>query len=1259
VTDPDGNHLDYAYDPNGDLVSVKDREEKETTFTYFATPAHLLDEIRDPLGRTPIKNEYDPSGRLVAHTDAFGKRIEYTHSIGTRQETIKDRNDKIRLLEYDERGNVVKETQPDGKQIVRTFDGRNNRTSETEPHEPTNPTPATTFYVFDATDNLLSMTDANNDTTEYTYNARKQVLTTKDARGRFTVNAYDTKGSLFSTKSGGTSLSGPFLSETTNTYDTAGNPLTTTTMVGGVAHTTTNTFDAFGRLLTTTDAENHQTSFSYDGRGNRLTETTTRTLSGGGAETLVRTFEYDRNGRPTKAIDPDNSYTRTVYDEFGRRKESYDKLNHKTAFEYDANGRLVKITFPDLTTEESGYDFEGRRTSSKDRRGKTTLFAYDDVGRLTTTTHPDTTFTTNGYDAAGRLVSVTDERGKTTQYRYDAAGRRTKVIDANLKETVFTYDASGNLKTTKDPLLRTTTYEYDDLNRKTKTIFHDATFAETGYDELGRRTSEKDQLGRTTGFAYDKVGRLVKVTDANLKETVYQYDELGNKTLQRDARSKETRFEYDKLGRETKRTLPGGSFESKTYDLAGNLKTRTDFMGRVTTYDYDQNNRLTSRTYPNAAENVSFTYTASGRRETETDASGVTGYLYDDRDRVTRKTAPDGRRLEYGWDGTSNRTSLTAVLAGGATTLATTSTWDNLNRLETVTDPQSRVTSFTYDDNSNRLTASYPNGVATSWGYDTLNRLTSIGTTRPASGTTILSYALTLGSNGRREQVVESDGTTRGYGYDNLDRLTRETVTELLGPLYEKTWTYDDVGNRLTQTTTGAGAGSVSYSYDDRDRLLLENATSNGYDDNGNLTTKSGDQTLTWDHENRLIRVTKADGSLVEHGYDVDGNRVRATTTPAGGSATTVDYLVDTSGGLSHVVAETDGAGALQSCYVRGIDDLISVTRPGGSRWIHTDHLGSVRRLTDENGLLTDGLTFDAWGVLTGRTGTDPLPYRFAGEPFDETSRLSYHRARWMDPGVGRFTGMDPFGGRELEPATLHNYLYAHADPANRADPTGLFAELSIAFAVGSMVSTLAQTSSIQPTAGRDPFLNPDSLIERIPTTKPRRQLAGIIFAESSSVFSGGENADEKLAIGQTIGNRTHYATLRQAAPTQRNPNRTVACANSDFGDGTVFSAIRAPNQFAAYRAPRWNKVMQGDDLKPRAALTSSLTSFGERMHFNFSVLAAEQVVLGLAPTPGLSEPPIAFRSDSRVPGSPDRWQYMDQLGSHYFFSFIAGRECR
>ena len=82
-------------------------------------------------------------------------------------------------------------------------------------------------------------------------------------------------------------------------------------------------------------------------------------------------------------------------------------------------------------------------------------------------------------------------------------------------------------------------------------------------------------------------------------------------------------------------------------------------------------------------------------------------------------------------------------------------------------------------------------------------------------------------------------------------------------------------------------------------------------------------------------------------------------------------------------------------------------------------------------------LTKSAFGELLGHSGSDPQPYAFTGEPYDPNLGFQYHRARWMDPRVGRFVGMDPFGGRTYDPATLHRYHYAKLRPVDTIDPSG------------------------------------------------------------------------------------------------------------------------------------------------------------------------------------------------------------------------------
>ena len=71
-----GNSINYEYDYYGDLVKVTDQEGHVTRFTYNSN--HGLIDIIDPRGVKAVRNEYDDDGRIIAHIDAEGNRIEYS-----------------------------------------------------------------------------------------------------------------------------------------------------------------------------------------------------------------------------------------------------------------------------------------------------------------------------------------------------------------------------------------------------------------------------------------------------------------------------------------------------------------------------------------------------------------------------------------------------------------------------------------------------------------------------------------------------------------------------------------------------------------------------------------------------------------------------------------------------------------------------------------------------------------------------------------------------------------------------------------------------------------------------------------------------------------------------------------------------------------------------------------------------------------------------------------------------------------------------
>jgi RHS repeat-associated protein len=102
------------------------------------------------------------------------------------------------------------------------------------------------------------------------------------------------------------------------------------------------------------------------------------------------------------------------------------------------------------------------------------------------------------------------------------------------------------------------------------------------------------------------------------------------------------------------------------------------------------------------------------------------------------------------------------------------------------------------------------------------------------------------------------------------------------------------------------------------------------------------------------------------------------------------------------------------------------------------DRLGSVRQL------ITDGQnqallqSFDPFGNPMASLGEGKSGFGYTGEQTDG-SGLVYLRARYYDPGTGRFISADPFPGVLSLAATQNAYIYGVNDPLNHTDHSGLF----------------------------------------------------------------------------------------------------------------------------------------------------------------------------------------------------------------------------
>jgi RHS repeat-associated protein len=1085
--------LTYEYDTAGDLVKVNQPElgvgPSAMHHTYLN---HRLLTSKDGRGNTARTSTYNTAGRLETDTDALGNVTSYAYDLGARKTTITNPDTGTVQWTFDARGLLLEEIDPLGRKTEHTYDANKNELTRK------NALSEVTTFTYDAKGNQTSVVKANGDETHITYNQYSQPVSSTDANDHTTTITYDERGIP-------TKFSDEFGTLATFTSSERGLPLTVTDAAG---NTTYMTYDAAGNLTSRVDRLGRRTAYGYDGMGRQTSITDAR----GG---LTRHFYRDRGvlnqswdamGYVMPQYEWDNNENRTVE----RTRDGRVRY-----FTYNALNQLTKIRHENLSTIEYTRDFRGNPLTMKDESGRTTTYEYDLAGQLVRTTYPDTTFTTRAYDDLGRLEVATDERGNATTYEYEAgcgcADRVTKVTDALNRATETAYDPMGRRTSVTDAANHTTTYAYDGRGHLTTTTYPDSTTETNAYDTRGRRISHTDQMGSVTQYGYDDEGQLTSVTDALSKVTAYAYDASGNLGSVTDANEHVTSYEYDLLNRRIKRTLPLGMYETFAYNQYNDQTSHKDFRGKTTTITYDTRGRLLTKV-PDASlsePTVTFTYNPTGTRLSMVDGSGTTSYTYDTRDRVLTKGTTAGT-LTYTYDSAGNVATVRSSNTNGT---SVDYAWDAANQLASVTDNRAGgVTTSAYTATGRPSTVNQPSGVSATYSYNSLDRVTSLAW-KQGTDPAFASWSYAFNSRGQRTSVTDLTGRNVAYGYDAVSRLGSETVTGDVGSVNGAiTYALDPTGNRSSRTSSLVSIPTTTYSYDSNDQL-----TSDGYDLNGNTTNADG-HTYTYDFENRL---KSKDGTGVTIVYDGDGNRVAKTT-----GGVTTKYLAEDLNptGYLQVLEEVSG-GEVQVAYTYGTM-VVSQRRVGLMSYYGYDSHGNVAFLTDATGAVTDTYDYDAWGNIVAQTGTTPNTRLYAGEEFDAELGLINLRARYYEPGRGRFGTIDAFEpGSSRLPLALNRYLYANSDPPNRRDPLGLlageYASVAVTGPTRVFVATAAPSSGV-----------------------------------SAAAFSAGAGLAAGIVVGETVscamqGGADGFAAVAREDVVRANPRCPLwTCECSCFVDG-------------------------------------------------------------------------------------------------------------
>ncbi|WP_316233741.1 RHS repeat-associated core domain-containing protein [Bradyrhizobium sp. SZCCHNPS2010] len=774
-------------------------------------------------------------------------------------------------------------------------------------------------------------------------------------------------------------------------YDNFGNALTATISgVDVVTRTSSSTFDARGQFASAnTNALGQSESLQYDARFGQPTSQT-------GPNGLTTTWSYDVFGRKSQETRPDGTQTKWSY-------QFCSGVNGGTATCPSGASYLV---------QQTSYAADGTTLN-----GPSSISYYDVLDRAIASD-------TQGFD--GSTIRATTS--------YDALGRMSQtsrpffVNGGTPKYTTFTYDVLGRALTKTKPDGSVSQVAYHGLTAtKTNALGQTQTVTR---NSQGNIVSVTDALGHIMSYGYDAVGDLVQTTDPVGNVVTASYDLRGNKIASSDPDLGNWRYNYNTLGLLVSQTDAKGQTVSLTYDKLGRLvQTVEPDMTSVWVYDTAAHGigKLASTSItagPGSGFSRATSYDALGRpiqvATTIDGATYVVGATYDANGLLAKVSYPSGFTARYGHTALGDANQLLDDATGQAYWTANT------------LDAELRVTQDTAG-----------NGLTTTRSYDALtNRLTSIST---GTSGAVQNFSYTYDRRGN--PLSRSDANTNlseTFTYDTLNRLTSSTVNLSPTPL-SKTFSYDPIGNLLSKSDLG------NYSYPAAGSALphaVMNVSGGSisatftYDANGNQTSGLG-RNLVYTSYNKPSSITQGTRTI-SFLDDTDHQRFKQVT-PEGAT------LYISAFGVLAEVSNPGTASARWTDYLSVGSSMlgIRVSQSGSetlaTRYFHADPLGSISVITNENGVVQERLSYDAWGKRRFPNGTDDpsgsitsqTTRGFTGEEQLSVAALVHLNGRVYDPVLARMTSADPTVPRPMSSQGWNRYSYVGNGPLKNADPSG------------------------------------------------------------------------------------------------------------------------------------------------------------------------------------------------------------------------------
>ncbi len=796
--------------------------------------------------------------------------------------------------------------------------------------------------------------------------------------------------------------------------------------------TTTYLHDAFGNVrsetVTGAGLEPRTTLTTYE-PGGRFPETVTNALG------HREIWSHDaRFGTPLSVVGPNGLPTGWTYDGFGREETETraDGTSSGTVHALcdvtcapDAVFTITRTT-TGASTVRVHVDALGR-TLREETEGYdgTPIYLdtdYDVLGRVTRTSRPyyettpasEVAWTTRTYDVVDRVVTEAAPNGLGSTHAHDGLVTTVTLTDLldpawTARQAVRESDALGRLVRVTDPLGGSNSYRYD------------------AFDNL---VDTADAADNHILVEYDLRGRKVAMSDPDMGDWCYAYDALDQLLAQSDART------LDGAHCETFAGTPTVQIE---YDLIGRVIARTEAEG-TTVWTYDRN--VDGTTAPGAAIGTLRHVSAPGglaelvtvdefgrvvvHDRTIAGEPFAVSTSYDVAGRVDAVTYPvTGFEVRHGY----TASGYLASVFEGATVY-----WQAAER-----DAEGHVTE-----------ALLGNGLSTTRAYDPTTGLVEHIQTGSAGGAaTAQDLAYAFGPTGNllaREDFIAD--RRESFTYDPLERLKTSNVLDTLAgtPVAAKSYDYDAVGNITYKSDVGAYhyAGPKPHAVTATSGVVGAHYV---YDANGNMEGVNG-RTITWTSFNKPRHL---DGGTSRSTFLYGADRARVQqTVHEGQMATTIKYV----GVLFDQHTQAYGPTEYRHHVFAGGERVAQVIRhadgsPGNTRYLHTDHLGSIDTVTNGSASIEERLAYDPHGKRRETDWSDAviaIEARETNRGFTDHEHLDgvglvHMNGRVYEPELGRFLSPDPILPYPRVAGGLNRYTYARNNPLSWSDPSG-FTEL-------------------------------------------------------------------------------------------------------------------------------------------------------------------------------------------------------------------------